>query len=208
MLSKPSAEASGGSVSAIARASNASRSRNRVGVLRAVQACERLRSGVRRARGGRVEVVLESRGHAVEHAALGTRLALGRHQARAQLADDGFPNGGVARHVGAVDGVECEPAGELRLVVAAEAIAIDDLPVRWRGTLTQRNDAADGDGGHGDSGDEPALHSASLDALRDVVGALARAKLDDSEVGEPVLAKRILAHDRLDALRGSRRARG
>ena len=103
---------------------------NRVGVLRAVQACERLRAGVRRARGGRVEVVLESCGHAVEHAALGTRLALGRHQARAQLADDGFPNRGVARHVGAVDGVEREPARDVRLVVAAEAIAIDDLPMR------------------------------------------------------------------------------
>ncbi len=168
MLSKPSAEASGGSVPAIARASNASRVLNRVGVLRAVQPRERLRAGVRRARGGRVELALESCGHAVEHAALGTRLAFGRHQARAQLADDGFPHRGVARHIGAIDGVEREPAREVRLVVAAETIAIDDLPVRCRGALTQRDDAADGDGGHGDGGDEPALHSASLDALRNV----------------------------------------
>src|SRR5262249_46078169 len=38
------------------------------------------------------------------------------------------------------------------------------------------------------------------DTLRHVVGALARAKLDDPEVGEAMTMERILAHDTLDLL--------
>src|SRR5207245_9732772 len=39
-----------------------------------------------------------------------------------------------------------------------------------------------------------------LDPLRDVVRALARAKLDDAKIGEPALVERIFTDDRFDLL--------
>src|SRR5262245_58878421 len=42
--------------------------------------------------------------------------------------------------------------------------------------------------------------SRRIEALLDVVGALAGAELDDADVGEAARAERILAHDRVDLL--------
>ena len=99
---------------------------DRVAVLGAVQAVERLRAaGVRVRRGGGVELALEPARERQARLGRRARLADGRHHAGAQLADDLFPLGRVRRDLGERQRLQAQVGRALDVVVAARAIAAD-----------------------------------------------------------------------------------
>ena len=82
--------------------------------------------GVRRRRA--VDVGLEPGRHRVVGRAVGTRPARRRHRAGAQLRDHPLPDPGVAARIAGVDGgrLEAEPPGQQPVVVAGDAVAVED----------------------------------------------------------------------------------
>ncbi len=103
---------------------------DRVRVFGAVQARQRLGARVRRPAPGRVEILLEPARRGVQHRAIRALLALRRHEPRAQLAHGGLPDLGVGAEVPMTELLERYAAGKIVVVMAAQAVAVDHLPVR------------------------------------------------------------------------------
>ena len=137
---------------------------HRVGVLPPVEAVDGGAPGLGVGGGDAVEGRLQRRGDGGVGVRLGPRPARRRHRPRAQLPHHLLPRGGMVAHAGGVHRVEGEPGRQEALVVAGDAVAVEDGAnrlglglyggaQRWRGVPEQ--DRA----GHGD--DEPDDASAS-----------------------------------------------
>ena len=110
-----------------------------VDVLDAVQAPRRHPPGVGVGRRRAVERPFEGRHEGVQRRRAGPRAALGGHLAGAQLVDDLLENGSMGRGPGRVHPVEGQAAGLQPLVVAGDAVAVEELAGRRVGlALTAR----------------------------------------------------------------------
>ncbi len=99
-----------------------------VAVLGAVQAADRIDAPWRRIeRGGAVQRRFERCNQPVERRVVGARRTSRRHGARSKLADDMFPEPGVAGRVHRIRSIERDAAGLRPLIVAADAILRDEL---------------------------------------------------------------------------------
>ncbi len=113
-------------------------------VLAAVQAAQRHASG-RGLVGGGVDLAREPRGQLLDGLAVGARLARGRHESAAQLADRELPSLRVCGDSVGRQAIERSVPGQVVAVVALEAVLLDDGPLGLRlvGLLPQVRAAAD-----------------------------------------------------------------
>ena len=128
MLSKPALESSPGR-SVAASTGMSSRSRTAFAYSARFKRCSAGAPGLGAARAAASSEVSSQPTSASTRGLLGPRLAGRRHQVPAQLADRRLPHLGICCDVGTIDAIEREVAGELRVVVAADAIAVDERPV-------------------------------------------------------------------------------
>ena len=99
---------------------------DRVPVLGRVQAPQRVgAAGIGTGRGGPVELGLQERGQAGVGLAVGARAACRRHHSRPQLAHHLLPDLGVVADARHVDRVEGQPRGAQVVVVAGDAVAVE-----------------------------------------------------------------------------------
>ena len=107
---------------------------NRVGVLGAVQAMEHgRRAGVGVERGGAVQPGLEPARKAFVRLAIRTRPPQRGHQAGPELAHHLLPHLGTRRHAVHVQKVQRQAGGLQRLVVAGDAVPVEQQPLRGPG---------------------------------------------------------------------------
>ena len=97
---------------------------NRVGIFGAVEAMHAGRNQI--GGGAAVEFLLHERDHGFEYRRSRTRHARGRHHPGAKLAHDLFPGLGVVVHTGGVELIEQQSSGLQALVVAGDAILIEE----------------------------------------------------------------------------------
>ena len=106
-----------------------------VSVLGTVQAVEDRTTGVGGVCTGTIELGLQPRGKLVEVLAVRPRPAGRGHEATPELAHNVFPEFRLVAHFAQVQGVECETGRERALVVAGDALAIDEGPIGRRGRV-------------------------------------------------------------------------
>ena len=105
---------------------------NDVGVLGAVQpvhGADSSRLGMRRPR--LIDLALDRRRDRPVRGGIGTRPPRRRHRLRAQLADHALPDFRIRARVRGVECIECESGGAESLVMAGDAVLIDER--LWRG---------------------------------------------------------------------------
>ena len=130
MLSKPRLESSAGSRVA-GSTSQVEEVADDVGVLRPVQAVEHLGAGIQRRRGVDLGFQPVPEGGVVR---LGRAPHAGRgHHAGAQLAHHLLPQLGIFTHRVEIATLEREVGGAVAVVVAGQAVALDELAVLGRG---------------------------------------------------------------------------
>ena len=96
-------------------------------VLGAIEAVDcRDAAGTRMCRPGTVDLVLEPAGGGAIAVGIGTRSARRRHRAGPQLLDDPLPHAGVRGWIGHVQRIEGESGGPKLLVMAGDAVAIEN----------------------------------------------------------------------------------
>ena len=106
-------------------------------------------------RGGRVEIALERRDELVDLGRVRARLAGRRHQVAAQLANDLLPRPPASPRHRRPHVLERQLTGELRVVVAVRAVAVEDSPTcsrppaRASGSRSPREQRADSARGRG-----------------------------------------------------------
>ena len=99
---------------------------DRVAVLGGVEPAQRVAAaGIGVGGGGAVELRFQVRGKAGVGLRVGPRASRGRHHPRAELADDLLPGLGVASDPRDVDRVEREPRDAQAVVVAGDAVAVE-----------------------------------------------------------------------------------
>jgi hypothetical protein len=99
-----------------------------IAVLGAIQAADWIDAARRRIeRGGAVQRRFERRNQPVKRGVVGARRTGRRHGSRSKLADDMFPEPGVAGRVRRVRRIERDAAGLRPLIVATDAILRDEL---------------------------------------------------------------------------------
>ena len=125
---------------------------HRVGVLPAVQPVDGGAARIGVGGSDAVEGRLQRRGDGGVGSRLGPRPARRRHRPRAQLPDDLLPRRGMVAHPDGVHRVEGEPRRQQALVVAGDAVAVEDRADRLGRTGLLRRGLAGRPGGAERSG--------------------------------------------------------